>query len=380
MSADDRPLLWFLQRGLGRGLILLRQTDSDEASDAVAATCCQETRWDPDTEDRTFYLAKALAIIDDRDVEERILDRWERELPWQYRGPWSDVGLVLAGRGHLRAGELIEQEAAAEFAAMGPGPRAAPEGMTDVAEWLEAIRDDPRLRVGGGLRVAKLATPDDRPRIRAALTDDACPHLQEAAAVCYSRFVDGEARTWLIDHVETDVDERAYWWWQGLSGQAPCDRARSLAIAALRDDATSPAHLGWALKTLFANWRADDRSLLGDVIERAIRVKAEDAVSQGLDFISDRWDPAYAATLLHTLRYSSYGANRRDAIELARRYHVTIPADDLSDLLEDADAECRLVALELVDDATARARLVEIARGGGEDPAFLAAATARFTG
>lgn len=377
---DDRPLVWYLERGLGRGMTLLRETRSDEAVTAVEHVCCHETRWDPDAEDRTFYLAKALAMIDDREVEERILDRWERELVWQYRGPWSEVGLVLAGRGHPRAIDLLGRETEIEVESAGPGPVASTEGMTDVAEWLEAIREDARLRVGGGLRVAKLLSPADRPKLRRALEDPGCPHLQEAVAVTFSRVADGEARTWLMDRVEAADGDRAYWWWQGLSGQEPCERARQLALDAVASSETPVANLGWALRTLLRNHGEADGARIVAAMRRALEVRAEDAVSHGLEFIARHCDAGYADVLLDTMRGSGYGANRREALETALDLAVEVPTADLSNLLEDADCECRLLALRAIDDDTARERLAQIARGRGEDPGFLAAATERFTG
>ncbi len=376
-SPDRDVLHWHLERGHGRGLELLRVADPADAADAVEAICCRETRWDADAEDRTFYFAKALAIADDRALEERVLDRWERELVWSYRGPWSEVGLVLAGRGNPRAMELIEAESRRDALAFGPGAPALPEGLTDAAEWLDAIREDPRLRVGAGLRLATVTKPDDLPKLRRALADRECRHLQEAVAVAYSRTADDDAREWLLDTLSFEDSERTFWWWQALSGQRPSTRSRDAARRALADADTRTADLAWILRVLERNRQPGDEALLAGGVRRGLVEGAEDAVSVGIAAFARAFDPAFAPVTVQVLGASAFGHNRRDALALAVEHGIPIASRDVEALLEDADDDCRRAALAIVD-ADSAPRLRALAADDADDPSFRAAVAERM--
>lgn len=371
-SEPSDELTWHLARGLGRGLDLLRAAPPEEARRAVAHVCTAETRWDPEREERGHYLAKALAIVGDAEIERQVLDRWERGIALRFRGPWSDVGLILAGLGRPRAIALATEESRMEEEEEGPGRPAHPEGIVDVKEWLEAIRGDQRLRIGGGLRLAQLARTEDMPELVRALENPACPHLQEAVAVALTRARDDRARDWLVARLEEDADcERAYWWWQGLSGQRPVPRARGLAIRAV--DTVRPVLLQWVELTLFRNLEPGDGDLHVRLLERALREGAEDAVSVGLDWIESRWDPAYSPLVRRVLRTSAYGRNRTAALERLAARRLEVPEEDLLHLLEDAELECRTLALAQLPRETAIRRLLALGANEAEDPGFLVA-------
>ena len=376
-SQTDRDLIWYLERGLGRGLSLLREALPDEARRVVGQVCSRETRWDPAVEDRSFYLTKALAIAGNGTLEEELLDRWERNIPLRFRGPWSEVGLVLAGLGRPRAVELAILENLADLEEEGPGFPAAPEGIQDVQEWLAAIRDDARLRVGGGLKLGRITGSDDRDHLFRALDDDGCAHLQEAVAVAYTRVSDDRARDWFADRVEDDPHgERAFWWWQGLSGQRPAPRVRALA---LREAESAPAvFLQWIQLTLFRNIQPGDDAVHLRLLERGLSEGAEDLVSVTLDRIEQHPDPAYAVRLRAVICRSASGTNRARALELAGRDQVAIPETDLLDLLEDSEIRCRMLALGQLPGERVAEHLVALGGTEGEDPAFLEAVRAVF--
>lgn len=377
MTAPRTPiapenLRWNLERGLGKGLWLLRAAPLDEAREAVLHVCIHETRWDPDREDRGHYLAKALAIAGDAAIEAQVLDRWEREIPWKFRGPWSEVGLVLAGLGHGRAVELATRESEDSECEEGPGLPAFPEGFSDVKEWIEAIRDDARLRLGGGLRIGRIAREEDLPVVREALMDEQCPHLQEAVSVACTRIPDDEARDWILDRIEEEGSgERSFWWWQGLSGQRPAVRARDLAIRSM--DTVPAACLQWVLRTLVVQGDPGVEVAVVRLVERSLHEAAEDAVTVALDWMKINWHPDYEGTVVRVLRSSSYGPNRSAAVDLSGTVGLTLAEEDLLMLLEDADLNCRLGALKQLDPVGAENRLRELGAQDREDPAFLAA-------
>ncbi len=382
MTAPRTPiahedLRWNLERGLGKGLWLLRTASLDEARNAVLHVCIHETRWDPEREDRGHYLAKALAIVGDPAIEALVLDRWEREIPWKFSGPWSNVGLVLAGLGHDRAVELATRESEASEWEEGPGLPAYPEGFSDVREWIEAIRDDPRLRVGGGLRIGSLAREEDMAAVREALMDEACPHLQEAVSVACTRIPDDEARDWFLDRIEEKGSgERTYWWWQGLSGQHPAVRARDCAFRSV--DSAPAVCLQWVLRTLVAQADPGVRLKVIRLVERSLQEAAEDAVTVALDWIESHWLPEYEDTVVRVLHSSSYGRNRAAAVNLSGNVGITLPEEELLLLLEDADLKCRLGALRQLDPEGLKNRLLELGALEGEDPAFLAAVRSKL--
>jgi len=380
-STNTDELIQHLERGLGKGLVLLRGASRTEAGRAVMHVCIHETRWDPDREDRSFYLAKALTIANDAAIEEEVLDRWEKEMPWKYRGPWSDVGLVLAGLGHPRAMELVTIESGTEEWEEGPGFPAAPEGMSDVREWLEAIREDARLRIGGGLRIASLIQEEDLPAVREALEDTGCVHLQEAVAVAFTRIEDDEARDWFLDTLEGGGEQdgmQNYWWWQGLSGQSPVERSRILAIDAI--ETAHPICLQWILRTLVKNGRSGDEEQVAKLVKRSLQESAEDAVAVAIEWMPDNWQPEYEEILLAVLRTSGFGPNRAGVLELAARVDVTVPREDLLLLLEDAELACRIQAMEMLGPEAAGPRLRELCDQPREDPAFVAAAQEMLAG
>jgi hypothetical protein len=377
-SSGRDELRWHLERGLGRGLDLLRKAPESAARAAATHVCMHETRWDPEREDRGHYHMKALAIAADPEIESQVLDRWERNIPLQFRGPWSDVGLILAGLGRPRAVELATLECESEVLEEGPGLPAYPEGMSDVREWLAAIREDARLKVGGGLRVGRMARDGDLQAMVDALEDNSCPHLQESMAVAFTRARDDAARDWLLERIQEDrKSERSYWWWQGLSGQRPSEPARELVLRIL--DTAEAYLLPWVLLTLFRNDCPGDEAIHVRAVERCLAEGAEDAVSVALEWMEHRWRPDYHNLILGILRRSAYGRNRATALELARTAGVEVPEADLVLLLEDAELDCRTLALEMIPPDVVSKRLLELGATEGEDPAFLSAVSKVFS-